>query len=233
MLEEAQGQFDGEIRSASMINFLSAIETQKLPVLEFCLSKKPYLSSTFLYNSKRKDSLVNLQPKLKYEILKNTYTKYIINKEGEAKSLQEVETIIIFNFLDVLLHESSDNSTHFSRKRKFPWPVVESLPSKKIALTTNDGSFLEHSDTDITLVVGGYKLFMNSLVLTGSSPVFKAMLESNFKEGREKVIQLPGKNLFAMINFLTYLKNPGYKIGMCMFLTQPSVGFHSKSFRLP
>ena len=206
-------RFTREINDNITLTFSLCERWNLVSLLEFMLSKEPYLPSSFLENSTMKESFMKISGKLRYELIKNTYFHEIAKgNQAQEKSSQDLETVVIFNFLDVLVHESLDNSTEISRKRKYPWQIGDNPQSKK-PVGVLDGLFLEHSDTDITLVVDGYKLYVNSLMLTGSSPVFKAMLDSNFKEGREKLINLPGKNISEVMNFLTHLNQPTIAIG--------------------
>lgn len=60
-------------------------------------------------------------------------------------------------------------------------------------------------DSDVVLNVEDERFHVHSNILGFASPVFKAMLSSNFKEGRQKVINLPGKSkttVLAMLNLI-------------------------------
>ncbi|XP_057309602.1 BTB and MATH domain-containing protein 38-like isoform X1 [Hydractinia symbiolongicarpus] len=57
-------------------------------------------------------------------------------------------------------------------------------------------------DSDVVLIVEDEKFYVHSMILSIASPVFKAMLSSNFKEGREKVIYLPEKNKTTILMLL-------------------------------
>ncbi|KAJ8316331.1 hypothetical protein KUTeg_006345 [Tegillarca granosa] len=55
---------------------------------------------------------------------------------------------------------------------------------------------------DLILVVEGKELYVNRQLLTEVSPVFQAMLESDFKESKQDRIELPGKSYEAVVEFL-------------------------------
>lgn len=60
-------------------------------------------------------------------------------------------------------------------------------------------------DSDVILIVEDEKFHVHSNILSFASPVFKAMLSLDFKEGRDKVVNLPGKEkstVWAMLNLL-------------------------------
>ena len=59
----------------------------------------------------------------------------------------------------------------------------------------------------MTLVIEEKEIHVNSFILTDNSPVFKAMLNSTFKEGQDKRIELPGKNFEHFAYFLHYLSS--------------------------
>ena len=63
----------------------------------------------------------------------------------------------------------------------------------------------DHSD--ITFMVEGQKVYANKTVLSMSSPVMKAMFESDFREKDAKEIELPGKKLELFLN-LTKIAHP-------------------------
>lgn len=65
------------------------------------------------------------------------------------------------------------------------------------------------SPSDVILVVEGFKLHVHKQLLTDNSPVFKRMLESDFKEKHQKEIPLPGKRIKDFEEFLWTLYQPG------------------------
>ena len=63
-------------------------------------------------------------------------------------------------------------------------------------------------DSDLILVVENEKFHVHRQILSIHSPVFKAMLNSQFKEATAKEIPLPGKKVNEVLDFLKlfYLK---------------------------
>ena len=61
------------------------------------------------------------------------------------------------------------------------------------------------NDSDMILVVQDQKLHVHRSILTLLSPVFKAMLDGNFREARKNKITLEGKELKSMVLFLKLL----------------------------
>ena len=61
------------------------------------------------------------------------------------------------------------------------------------------------NDSDLVLVVEDRELHVHRLILTLLSPVFKAMLDGNFREARKNKITLEGKELESMVLFLKLL----------------------------
>ncbi|KAL4238989.1 hypothetical protein ACF0H5_003693 [Mactra antiquata] len=84
--------------------------------------------------------------------------------------------------------------------------------SKKVKLITEVKSDMKTADVkdftqkfamdDLTLKIEGKSLFVSKWVLSLVSPVFKKMLESDFKEGRSNEIELPGKSYASFYQFL-------------------------------
>ena len=64
----------------------------------------------------------------------------------------------------------------------------------------------DHSD--ITFIVKGQKVYANKTILSMSSPVIKAMFESDFKEKDAKEIELPGKELEQFLDLITITHPP-------------------------
>jgi hypothetical protein len=56
--------------------------------------------------------------------------------------------------------------------------------------------------TDLCLVVEGTKLYVAKVILSLSSPVFDAMFQSDFKEKSSDELELPGKKLTDVLEFL-------------------------------
>lgn len=63
-------------------------------------------------------------------------------------------------------------------------------------------------DSDLVLVVEDKKFHVHRLILSIHSPVFKVMLNSQFKEATSREIPLPGKKADEILDFLKqmYLK---------------------------
>ena len=57
-------------------------------------------------------------------------------------------------------------------------------------------------DSDVILVVENEKFHVHRLILSMNSPVFKAMLKSQFKEATANEIPLPEKKANELLNFL-------------------------------
>lgn len=61
------------------------------------------------------------------------------------------------------------------------------------------------NEPNVAFVFEERKLYVEKEQLIAVSPVFEAMFSSKFKEGSEKEIPLPGKNLNHFVRFLRYL----------------------------
>ena len=57
-------------------------------------------------------------------------------------------------------------------------------------------------DSDVILVVEGEKFHVHRVILSMSSPVFKAMFKTQFKEATENEILLPEKKANEFLDFL-------------------------------
>ncbi|XP_045205533.2 TD and POZ domain-containing protein 3-like [Mercenaria mercenaria] len=67
-----------------------------------------------------------------------------------------------------------------------------------------DDSFTsESSEYDLTLIVDGHKIRVWKVVLCVASPVFRAMLQSQFKEKDQAEVNLPGKKYKDFVEFLS------------------------------
>ena len=62
--------------------------------------------------------------------------------------------------------------------------------------------FGEETDVDLTIFVEDKHIGVCGKVLSVASPVFKSMIEGDFKEGKEKIINLPGKKYSEIVVFL-------------------------------
>lgn len=79
--------------------------------------------------------------------------------------------------------------------------------------------FTKQKDHDLILVIENKNLYVHKLILSLSSPVFKAMVaeDGNFTESQAKVIHLPGKRLKPMVDFLRCIypyTNPDTRVGV-------------------
>ncbi|XP_045205535.2 uncharacterized protein LOC123557861 [Mercenaria mercenaria] len=69
---------------------------------------------------------------------------------------------------------------------------------------TIDDSFTgESGEYDLTLIVDGHKIRVMKVVLCLASPVFRAMLQSEFKEKDQAEVELPGKKHQDFVEFLS------------------------------
>lgn len=60
----------------------------------------------------------------------------------------------------------------------------------------------QRDESDLVIIVEGHHFNVHKLIMKMASPVFKAMLEGNFKEKNEKEIELPGKKAEDFVHFL-------------------------------
>ncbi|XP_076465544.1 BTB and MATH domain-containing protein 36-like [Babylonia areolata] len=67
--------------------------------------------------------------------------------------------------------------------------------------------FFQYNDSlcDVTIIVGNMLIHFNKALLMVSSPVFARMFTSDFKEKKQKTIELPGKDPVAVLSFLRQL----------------------------
>ena len=63
-------------------------------------------------------------------------------------------------------------------------------------------------DSDVILVVENEQFHVHRLILSMSSPVFKAMFKSQFKEAAANEIPLPGKKPNEVLDFLIKMYGP-------------------------
>ena len=155
-----------------------------------------------------------LSKEVRYELLKNTIIHQLVSdsdygsEDEYIRTADGMEIRIIFNFLDLVVHENR---------------TADLVPQKKLILRPRDGfstssernldldsiSCNKESDDCVTLVVEGKEIYVSSFLLTNNSPVFRAMLRSkSFKEGQSKRIELPGKKFNQILYFLQYLYSP-------------------------
>ena len=76
-------------------------------------------------------------------------------------------------------------------------------PEKSKVKETETNPFAESwEDSDLVLVVEDEKFHVHRQILSIHSPVFKAMLNTQFKEATAKEIPLPGKKADEILDFL-------------------------------
>ncbi|CAB4017754.1 kelch 40a [Paramuricea clavata] len=61
------------------------------------------------------------------------------------------------------------------------------------------------NDSDVVLVLGKEKFHVHRCILSLQSPVFKAMLNGNFKDAKQDEVELKGDKYEAMVQFLKLL----------------------------
>ena len=161
---------------------------------------------------------------LTYEILKKVITTELYSND--------IEVLVIFNFLDLILYENRvpDLSLTKRYENQTPSQVKMQTPTFNLMKNTEDKN-------EVIVKVEGYEIHINSIVLTEASPVFRAMLNSTFKEGHEKIVNLPGKKINGVLEFFSYLTKPKIIDGR---YTSPSLLLrylvtykHIKILRLP
>ena len=173
------------------------------------MAKEPRLMNPFETSFENKlmltDSFRTADKHLRYEILKNTITSHADVKWNKLHKGLELE--VIFNFMDFLFyeHKVQDNSIP-SRKRSWEMSNTTTTPNK--SKQTPNMFLTRNLKSDVCLIVDGVKLFISPFILKENSIVFKRMLESTFKEGREQCIKLPDKGLEDIVQFLNFLKFP-------------------------
>ena len=69
----------------------------------------------------------------------------------------------------------------------------------------------DHSD--IVLIVEDHRVYANKMILSMSSPMMKAMFESDFKEKDAEEIPFPGKELEHFLNLMKIVHRPNKCIG--------------------
>ena len=194
---------------------LLAIQFDLDELKEAFMAKEPRLANPFEEAYGRSENTLMFQDifrdadrLLKYEIIKNTISFFSeVEKKNKVHKAMELE--VLFNFFDFMIYEKIiQNNVVPSRKRS--WSLVEASVTsgaKKAKQTPNN--FLTRSlKSDVSLIVDDVKLYISPFTLKENSLVFKRMLESSFKEGREQTIELPDKNLDEIVQFLHLLKFP-------------------------
>ena len=146
----------------------------------------------------------HLTRELKYEILKVIMKGYVKSPSTQGLSMT-MELHSIFNFMDFLLYEDRVVD-------RFPKSKVNQYSPPKYAIydQLNREEFtVKRPSADVTLIVDGVEIFVNSFVLTENSPVFKKMVQQSKEgDGDGKVIKIPYKSLDEMILLLTVLTRP-------------------------
>ena len=161
-----------------------------------------------------------LHKEIQYELLKNSVLKTYSQLNNETNhymaSSELMELQFIFNFLDLMVYE---NRTADIVAKKNLWtsePVgVDVIDNDDIDLDLESISCPKNSPDCVILVVEDIEINVNSFVLTSNSPVFKAMLNSTFKEAQNRRIELPGKKFKEIVYFLQFLHLPQGVRCMC------------------
>ena len=118
-----------------------------------------------------------LDKPLRLELLKNNVQSYYrIKSKADNGGLRDIR--FIFNFFDLIFHEN--RVVNLAVKKEFMEPVQLKTPSVDLNLI----SCKKDAKNCVTLVIEEKEIHVNSFVLTDNSPVFKAMLNSTFKEGQ-------------------------------------------------
>ena len=62
--------------------------------------------------------------------------------------------------------------------------------------------------SDVIFIVEDQKVYANKMILSMSSPVMKAMFESDFRETHSEAIKLPGKTLNVFLDLMKAVHPP-------------------------
>ena len=141
---------------------------------------------------------------VRFEIIK-TIIKLHIN------DLHCENLVPIFKFFDFLIYE--DRIIDQCPKRRFRVEQPEKHEQYSIYKELKTSDFNTKTFfTDLTIKVNnGTKLYVNSHLLSESSPVFaKRLKEIVPNEDEEKVMVLPWTNMDELLLFLTFLQKPRY-----------------------
>ena len=159
------------------------------------LLKKTKKICSSLFNS---SIFKEARPKLRYEIFKKRAV-YEFKERGK----DSIECFVIFNFLDLILYEDKvlDHfSTALYEEDEDPYLFIDRPKKTRMSAESED---------NVTLEVEGHKILISPVMLAKNSPVFRAMLmNSNFQEGVNKVVKLPGKKFGEIKEFLGYITQP-------------------------
>ncbi|XP_066923572.1 uncharacterized protein [Clytia hemisphaerica] len=139
-----------------------------------------------------------LDKNLRFELLKDKvmecYKSKCLADNGGLRDLR-----FIFNFLDLIFYEN--RVPNLAVKNEFTEPIPFKVPPVDLGSI----SCKKDAKSCVTLIVENKEIHINSFVLTDNSPVFKAMLNSTFKEGQTQTIELPGKKFEDFVYFLQFL----------------------------
>ena len=177
------------------------------------MTKEPRLVNPFDETGRETDLMLSVpfrtaDKHMRYEIIKNTITLYA-DVEKKHKLYKKLELEVIYNFMDFLFYEQKvqDNSIP-TRKRGWECMSKSSSANTPTRNQTPNRFLARTLKSDVCLIVDGVKLFISPFILKENSLVFKRMLDSTFKEGREQCIDLPDKDLDDIVQFLNFLKSP-------------------------
>ena len=162
------------------------------------------------YHLLKSSGFKELHREIQFEIIKNKIHREFLEGVCQGELMLDIEFLelkFIFNFLDLLVYENrtvglaAKKSDLTAVPSKLKTPIEELIDLDAISCS-RDSKFC------VTLVVENIEIHVNSALLTNNSPVFKAMLNSTFKEGQDKRIVLPGKKFTEFVYFLQYLHSP-------------------------
>ena len=85
---------------------------------------------------------------------------------------------------------------------------------------------------DLVLLVETQEFHVHRDVLCAYSPVFKAMLESDFREKRMEKIPLPGKSVQQILEMLNFIYPFGHEINGRFFTWNSKVESNTSLYKL-
>ncbi|XP_066912317.1 uncharacterized protein [Clytia hemisphaerica] len=153
------------------------------------------------YNFKLFDDLhfTALEKRYRCEILQTSVMKYPLNQNSSLSESTKTELSSIFHLFKLIIHKFQ--RVDLSSKTDF---LTQEIPEHLI--DPESISYKRGSPDCVVLDVENKEIHVSSYLLINNSPVFKAMLQStNFKEGQNRRIELPGKKFNEVVYFLQHL----------------------------